>query len=914
MARFDPRGSRNHALVVTVPRYHSDRPPDPSGALGDIAAVRHNATGLARALRAGGVFGPDEVTLAEPDGADAFYRELTRACARAEGLLLLYFAGHGLVSSYHDPDELWLAMPGTTIVPGGPPVVLRAVRWTELLPAALAHARAEQLVVVLDCCHAGNASAAWNKLPAADRRRVSLLACVEANDRIDAGDAATPTPFTARLVQLLETGVTGRGGEVGFADLADALTAYMSAHHTTLRRPPTPWLPHSCPAEAADVLLAGLGTPPAGPDGGAGQDGDGTEPGPSPDGGGAVPGEPDTGPAAPGGREYAPGTAGPVGGNGARGEPGAGRSGRRRSAGGAAALGLVLGLLGLLGALGYPALRALWASEEPASCPPPLELRVLTDPDAAPTVRRAAAAYLNSDADRDHGCRGSGITVYSARATAVITAFREQARFWQSPDATTNPQRDVGPQPDVWIPGSVASVAWAGPGTADGDADADADGGGKGGGAPVTLTAGEPFVHSPLVLAVPGRLAPADQGERSGRSLAQLLAAHPLTVARADPEHTDAALLATVGLYGGLPGAAPGAERALWSGGPTPPDGRALLCALPRDPAADRSTAALVPEHLLRTGTRCEARTREPRVAEYPSDVPRLALPFVRVAWAGATRDAPARRAAVERFRQWLTGPAGVAVFTADGYRPGSGEGPGAGSGTTAPPAEGTLADPGPLPDQAPVAAVAAALEGYRKARGPGRVLFLLDNSGSMQPLWDGPSGAPGIVRQAFDDLGGEDAYGVWTVSAAPGAERAYTPLLALAAHARRAEAEAALARARVADLEADPYAALRSALDAMRPRNAGDDSPRLIVYVTDDEDHDRLTGARLTELLGALRAAAVPVVMASLDIGACAAGKADARIAEASGGRCVDGSEDLAAGVRAEVARTGTGDPGEEP
>jgi hypothetical protein len=48
---------------------------------------------------------------------------------------------------------------------------------------------------------------------------------------------------------------------------------------------------------------------------------------------------------------------------------------------------------------------------------------------------------------------------------------------------------------------------------------------------------------------------------------------------------------------------------------------------------------------------------------------------------------------------------------------------------------------------------------------------------------------------------------------------------------------------------------------------------------------------------------------MAALDSGGCAKGRPDQRISDASGGRCLDTKGDLVAGLRDEVARTGTGD-----
>jgi hypothetical protein len=177
-----------------------------------------------------------------------------------------------------------------------------------------------------------------------------------------------------------------------------------------------------------------------------------------------------------------------------------------------------------------------------------------------------------------------------------------------------------------------------------------------------------------------------------------------------------------------------------------------------------------------------------------------------------------------------------------------------------------------------------------------------------MGDLWEGAGGAPGILKQSLGGLGDRDEYGIWAVASRDGGP--YEVLLPFDRH-RRADAERTIDRkAVVRDAEADPDGALTAALDYMAGRGRDDERPQLIVYVTDDEDNNRLTGG---DALGGLLASAekrgVPVVMAALDGGGCDRDKPDARISEASGGRCLDTRTDLVAGLRDEVARTGTGD-----
>ncbi len=932
---YDPRGKANRALLVGVSEYDNTAPPD--GVPGDLPAVKHNLNQLAEALRHGGVFGDREIAVCRSPDQVTFGRELWTATKEAEGVLLLYFAGHGAIPNAG--DELFLQMRNARVVAGGHAVFPGAEMFSTV-QAVLAASPARRIVIVLDCCFAGNA--AWIRPDPRDKRRVLLLMSVQANHRIDAGDPDTPTPFTAELVALLK-----EGGDVSFRALADGLRERMTAAgHRTVRG--DVWEPESRVEPGEDVLLAarrkvldGPAGPVPGPGPGPGS-GSGHVPGTSPDPGtppdsgassdpGHVPGpSPDPGPTPGPGPTPDPdpgpdphprpvpgpgfvrralaglvGLLGAVGGAGralVRGVvriadslwPGPGSGGwiRRLVAGAAALLVLAAGGFGVLQLTGGP--------DGPPSCAPPLELRVLTDPDLEPTVRAAADAYLTSEENSTgEGCRLSGITVYSAGAADAVTALRKQTRAWQEPpDDDTNPQRDVGPQPDVWIPGSPADAARV---TAGQDTDAvaelDAD--------------AEPFAYSPIVLAVPQDLAADARDERSGPPLTRMIDAlrardASARVRRPDPEHTDTGLLATIGLYRGTGDAAPDLRRAedrVAQTGPPAPTAAELLCALPDDDAVDNRTAALVPEFLLKSGVGCDSARRTPRMAQYPGDVPGLEPLFVRVRWQGADRDRADRDRAADGFRRWLTGDGGRAEFARDGFRAADGDR----ALLDTDKADGVLHAPSPLTESAGRDAMEASLEGYKGANGPGRVLFLLDGSGSMAGQWEGPSGGPGLLKQSLGGLGERDEYAVWEVSGT-GADT-YEPLLSFGRHTRE-EAERTVDReARVRDAEADPLGALLAALDAMRQRGAEDERPGLIVFVTDDEDAGALSGDRFGDLLALARAVDVPVAMVSLKGGACDEGKPDARVSEASGGRCVDADEDLGAALHDEVARIGTGE-----
>lgn len=200
MSRFDPRGKANRALIVGVSEYDHTKPSD--GVPGNLSTVHDNRTGLNGALHRGAVFGEGQITVCPSPAHDGFWEALHRAAQEAKGLLLFYFAGHGILPV--EGNELYLQMRNARVVPGGRNAFPGAAAITHVLDV-LANSKAERIVVILDCCYAGNAAEAWQKMRDPDKKRkILLLMSVQSNRLITAEDGGKGTPFTRELVRLLE--------------------------------------------------------------------------------------------------------------------------------------------------------------------------------------------------------------------------------------------------------------------------------------------------------------------------------------------------------------------------------------------------------------------------------------------------------------------------------------------------------------------------------------------------------------------------------------------------------------------------------------------------------------------------------------------------------------------------------------
>ncbi|KPC60086.1 caspase family protein [Streptomyces chattanoogensis] len=735
MSEYDARGKVNRALLICVSDYSNLRP---------LPAVKDNAEALERVLTdpATDLFTRDEVRICTPQEPWEVEQALDEVAAEARGLLLVYFSGHGRVGS--DGGNLQLMV-------GASERRHKTVSWQDLVLRYLDNARADRIVIILECCYAGNAGEAFYS----SRKPMSLLMAAQPNRRIFSGDEpAGGSVFTRAVTRVLERGIADRQS-VTFDDLVQELRAELADERTPMD---DAWEPRSAKQNTTDDVILSFATPGARP---------------------------------------------PV--------PLRIRLRRWLNLLRAHWIRLLL----ILAIIFVPATGGIVLLNLPGdapACRPALELRLLTAPEAEPALRQAAFDYEMSGANTrpldgegigDHadGCRRAQITVYSAAKDQTDRGFAAAGR-WQGEaqgagsgtpdDQGTGPLYRPGPQPDLWIPESTADYDEARRGM-------------PATGSPAALHNTGPVAYTPLVVGIPWakRLNDVEPADASWRDLlAGTDGGHRrLKLLRPSPVLSGTGLLHTVGLYLAADGTAIGpsgtapdpaladrAESRLSAPGSQYAGSTELLCSLrpgsddPGGGAAagskDAGTSApLVSEKSLadfnlgRATGSCPALASplalgDRYVAYYPKNVPALDHPLIRVAWRGAA-DAAARQSAVERFAQWLRDPGGgQRTLSEQGYRGVSGN-----NGATPQPAKGSplldsRAETDPHARVVPFAAdpdqVAKVLDGYNKAQKSSQLLILMDASTSMA---DGGK-LPRALRAAsrvMEMAGAHHTYGLWT-------------------------------------------------------------------------------------------------------------------------------------------------------
>jgi hypothetical protein len=179
----------------------------PGSLLPDVPAVEETVRELGRTLvERCGLPREHLRSLTDPEDPRALGTALIEVADQVTDVLLVYYVGHGLVSS---GNELYLATRATADPVTGLSInalAYQAVRET------LSDCRARSVVVVLDCCFAGRArgafgTAATHAFELASLGGTYVLASASADEQALAPAGARYTAFTGELLSFLREGV-----------------------------------------------------------------------------------------------------------------------------------------------------------------------------------------------------------------------------------------------------------------------------------------------------------------------------------------------------------------------------------------------------------------------------------------------------------------------------------------------------------------------------------------------------------------------------------------------------------------------------------------------------------------------------------------------------------------------------------
>ena len=202
-----PDPVRSRALLLGTSRYA-----DPG--LPELAMVRNNIDDLAAVLTSpqGTGLRPEAcATMPDEPNPAAIGSRLAGVAAQAEDLLLVYYAGHGLVGQ---DGQLYLSLPGTRSD-------RHLVAWTglsfALLRSSLATARAANRLLILDCCFSGLAIDIMSDTASTVAGQIEVsgtctLTSSPANRPARAPVGARHTAYTGELIHALRHGCDD-GGE-----------------------------------------------------------------------------------------------------------------------------------------------------------------------------------------------------------------------------------------------------------------------------------------------------------------------------------------------------------------------------------------------------------------------------------------------------------------------------------------------------------------------------------------------------------------------------------------------------------------------------------------------------------------------------------------------------------------------------
>ena len=399
-----------------------------------------------------------------------------------------------------------------------------------------------------------------------------------------------------------------------------------------------------------------------------------------------------------------------------------------------------------------------------ATCPVPVELRVLTSQEDLAAIQAAIPAFEQVEPQYvGSPCFAVQLTAYAPYdapdAAQMATAFDSG---WNS-DALSG----IGPEPDIWIPDSTAEV----------DA------------VRSTLPSGGPALgqprsigYSPVVVAVPDQLVAADSldGLAQGQSWSTLYTDFThlgIRLALPNPGLSETGLFEIAALNGAI---SPSGRRHIEASGNFPLDSQSLLCEASQatgQPGGATHTAYLVSEaamadynysiHDPAEDVCPTPGTVQPLQAFYPTGTATLDFPFTTVNW-GGNQDQQRRRYE-DDFYNYLTDPAGGgSVLASQGLRS-----PGCGTGGTITTQYGIAEfDSSCENPQTPSAATTTlALNAFNQALPDANILIGIDDSGPMKPdLAQVTSAVEAVFGRSNPPVGSGDHFGIWELPGSSGA------------------------------------------------------------------------------------------------------------------------------------------------
>ena len=510
---------------------------------------------------------------------------------------------------------------------------------------------------------------------------------------------------------------------------------------------------------------------------------------------------------------------------------------------------------------------------------------------------RATAAASHTGKDGPVGCPTVHVLVYSS-PTALVT--RALASGWRA-DGDLDPSRDIGPPPDLWLPDSTVDVAAvlalaqkSGYPLPFPTRNAIA-------GVPVAVEPGvvTSIGTSPIVIA--GRT-PASGPPYGALSWSQALVSAFGTgtgPVAPDPNTSTTGLFAmlTYLLDGDhLVGPALARQRVqITTNSNAFPgqDSAATLCRAGHDPA---STSIITSDQVWRLysaadrlGASCPGGPANFSgwSTARPGDVPVLDHPLVEPTW---TWTDPSQRTAAQHLLTWLRQPGGRAAL-ANAY--------------LGAPADCLFTDPTFVATPCVPADPKAARQLYEAARSPGRVLMVIDGSGSMgDPVAGGGSrftvASTGFV-EALGQMGAEDEVALWTFPDRSGPHRKLVDFDAGTAVHRNDTVNA------LKNVKPNGDTPLyRTIIDGLRavagPGATG--QTRALVVLTDGQDTDSgMTLQQTRDKVEAISAATgVRLFIVAIGDAACEGGQGLSVLTDGHGGRCLDADLNLIGGTMAEL------------